>query len=47
VGRKIDKNKFIQMVDELYDHKGLDSAGIPKPETLKRLDLESEPSHQL
>ena len=47
VGRKIDKEKFIQMVDELYDHKGLDSEGIPKPETLKRLALENEPSHQL
>jgi len=47
VGRKIDKDKFTKMVDELYAHKGLDSAGIPKPETLKRLALENEPSHQL
>ena len=47
VGRKIDKEKFIQMVDELYEHKGLDSDGKPRPETLKRLGLENEPSHLL
>jgi aldehyde:ferredoxin oxidoreductase len=45
VGKKIDKKKFIQMVDEFYEHKGLDQKGIPKPETLKTLDLENEPSH--
>jgi aldehyde:ferredoxin oxidoreductase len=47
VGKKIDKGKFIQMVDEFYGFKGLDENGVPKPETLKRLGLESEPSHQL
>jgi aldehyde:ferredoxin oxidoreductase len=47
VGKKIDKNKFIRMVDELYEHKGLDKDGVPKPETLKKLGLESEPSHRL
>jgi len=45
VGMKIDKKKFIQMVDELYEHKGLDNNGIPKPETLKKLGLKNEPSH--
>jgi len=45
VGRKIDKEKFIRMVDELYEHKGLDKDGVPKPETLKALSLENEPSH--
>jgi aldehyde:ferredoxin oxidoreductase len=45
VGKKIDKKKFIQMIDEFYEHKGLDQKGIPKPETLKVLDLENEPSH--
>jgi aldehyde:ferredoxin oxidoreductase len=45
VGRKIDKKKFIQMIDELYEHKGFDNNGVPKPETLKRLGLENEPSH--
>jgi aldehyde:ferredoxin oxidoreductase len=45
VGRKIDKEKFIRMVDELYEHKGLDKDGVPKPETLKELGLENEPTH--
>jgi len=45
VGKKIDKKKFIQMIDELYEHKGLDNNGIPKPETLKKLGLKNEPSH--
>jgi aldehyde:ferredoxin oxidoreductase len=47
VGRVIDKEKFIKMIDELYEHKGLDSDGVPKPETLKELGLEKEPSHLL
>jgi len=47
VGKKIDKNKFIKMVDELYGHKGFDKNGIPKPKTLKRLGLDKEPSHLL
>ena len=45
IGMKIDKKKFIRMVDELYEHKGLDNNGIPKPETLKKLGLKNEPSH--
>ncbi|NOX32576.1 MAG: aldehyde ferredoxin oxidoreductase family protein [Deltaproteobacteria bacterium] len=47
VGMKIDKKKFIKMIDEFYEHKGLDKKGHPKPETLKRLKLENEPSHLL
>lgn len=47
VGRVIDKEKFIKMIDELYEHKGLDSDGVPKPETLKELGLGKEPSHLL
>lgn len=47
VGKKIDKEKFLQMVDEFYAYKGLDPDGVPRPETLKRLGLENEPSHQL
>ena len=47
VGKKIDREKFVQMVDELYAHKGLDQNGVPKQKTLKRLGLASEPSHQL
>ena len=47
VGMKIDKEKFIRMVDELYEYKGLDKEGAPKPETLKEQGLEGEPSHRL
>lgn len=47
VGLKIDKKKFIQMIDEFYEHKGLDKKGNPKPETLKRLEIANEPSHML
>jgi aldehyde:ferredoxin oxidoreductase len=47
VGKKIDKKKFVQMIDEFYEHKGLDKDGVPKAETLKALDLENEPSHLL
>ena len=47
VGRVIDREKFKKMVDELYEYKGLDKNGVPKPETLKRLGLEKEPSHLL
>jgi aldehyde:ferredoxin oxidoreductase len=47
VGRKIDREKFKQMIDDFYTHKGLDETGVPKPETLQRLGLENEPSHLL
>jgi len=47
VGRVLDKKKFVQMIDEFYEHKGLDKEGNPKPETLKELGLENEPSHLL
>ena len=47
VGRYIDKEKFIKMIDELYGHKGLDENGVPKPETLERLGLDKEPSHMV
>ncbi|NWG04622.1 MAG: aldehyde ferredoxin oxidoreductase family protein [Syntrophaceae bacterium] len=47
VGRVIDKEKFRKMIDEFYEYKGLDKNGVPKPETLKRLGLEKEPSHLL
>jgi len=45
VGRVIEKDKFVKMVDEFYEHKGLDTDGNVKPETLKELGLENEPSH--
>ncbi|MGD9057668.1 MAG: aldehyde ferredoxin oxidoreductase family protein [Desulfobacterales bacterium] len=47
IGMTIDKKKFIKMVDELYKHQGLDKAGVPKKETLKKLGLENEPSRLL
>jgi aldehyde:ferredoxin oxidoreductase len=47
VGRVIDREKFKKMIDEFYEYKGLDQNGVPKPETLKRLGLEKEPSHLL
>ncbi len=47
IGRKIDREKFEKMVDEYYEHHGWDKDGVPKPETLKRLGLENEPSHLL
>ncbi len=47
VGRVIDREKFRKMIDEFYEYKGLDKDGVPKPETLKRLGLENEPSHLL
>jgi len=45
IGLKIEKDKFVKMVDEFYEHKGLDKDGNPKPETLAALGLENEPSH--
>ena len=47
IGRTIDREKFKKMIDEFYGHKGLDENGAVKPETLKRLGLEKEPSHLL
>jgi aldehyde:ferredoxin oxidoreductase len=47
VGKVIDKKRFIKMIDEYYEHKGLDENGIPKKETLKELGLTKEPSHLL
>jgi aldehyde:ferredoxin oxidoreductase len=47
VGRVIDREKFKKMIDEFYEYKGLDQNGVPKPETLKRLGIENEPSHLL
>ena len=45
IGLKIDKEKFVKMVDEFYEHKGLDKKGNPKKKTLVELGLENEPSH--
>jgi aldehyde:ferredoxin oxidoreductase len=47
IGSHLDKEKFSKMIDEFYDYKGLDKEGNPKPEVLKELGLENEPSHLL
>ena len=47
IGLKIDRKKFKKMIDEFYEHHGWDENGVPTPETLKRLGLDKEPSHQL
>ncbi|MFC1949493.1 aldehyde ferredoxin oxidoreductase family protein [Chloroflexota bacterium] len=46
-GRSIDREKFTKMIDEYYQHHGWDEQGIPTPETLKRLEIDKEPSHKL
>jgi aldehyde:ferredoxin oxidoreductase len=45
IGAKIDRKKFKKMIDEFYKHHGWDEKGVPRPETLKRLGLDNEPSH--
>jgi len=47
IGLCIDKEKFDVMLDEFYEHKGLDKNGVPKKKTLKDLGLGNEPSHLL
>jgi aldehyde:ferredoxin oxidoreductase len=47
VGSVIDREKFRKMIDEFYEYKGLDQDGVPKPETLKRLGVDKEPSRLL
>ena len=46
-GRKIDREKFKKMLDEYYEYHGWDENGVPRPETLKRLGIDKEPSHML
>lgn len=45
--KKLDREKFKQMIDEYYALHGWDEKGVPRPETLKRLGLDKEPSHML
>ncbi|MEM1943157.1 MAG: aldehyde ferredoxin oxidoreductase family protein [Candidatus Caldarchaeum sp.] len=42
-GRKIDRQKFEQMLDEYYSLHGWDENGVPKRETLERLGLVEHP----
>jgi len=46
-GKTIDREKFDTMLDEYYELHGWDAGGVPKPETLKRLGIDTEPSHLL
>lgn len=46
-GKKLDREKFKKMIDEYYEQHGWDENGVPKPETLRRLGLDKEPSHRL
>ena len=45
IGRVIEKDKLLKMRAECYGYKGWDENGVPKPETLKRLGIDNEPSH--
>ncbi|MEW5910301.1 MAG: aldehyde ferredoxin oxidoreductase family protein [Thermodesulfobacteriota bacterium] len=47
IGMSIDREKFNKMLDEFYEIKGLDKTGKPKPATLKRLGIDTEPSRLL
>jgi aldehyde:ferredoxin oxidoreductase len=46
-GKSIDRDKFKKMIDEYYQLHGWDENGVPRPETLRKLGLEGEPSHML
>jgi aldehyde:ferredoxin oxidoreductase len=46
-GKVIDREKFRKAIDEFYQHHGWDENGVPRPEKLKKLGLDKEPSHQL
>jgi aldehyde:ferredoxin oxidoreductase len=43
--KSIDRGAFEQMIDEYYELHGWDEQGVPRPETLKKLGLDAEPSH--
>jgi aldehyde:ferredoxin oxidoreductase len=46
-GKKLDRKKFKKMIDEYYELHGWDENGVPRPETLKKLGIHKEPSHEL
>ena len=43
----IDRDKFRQMIAEYYGLHGWDENGVPRPETLRKLGIDQEPSHIL
>lgn len=46
-GKVIDRNKFQKMIDEYYELHSWDENGVPRPETLRKLGIDGEPSHLL
>lgn len=47
-GDHLDRERFEKAIDEYYELRGWDSkTGIPKPETLKKYNLDKEPAHIL
>jgi aldehyde:ferredoxin oxidoreductase len=44
-GRRLEREKFDQMLDEYYALHGWDKEGIPTKEALEKLGLSKEPSH--
>lgn len=46
-GKKIDREKYDEMLDEYYELHEWDKNGVPKAETLEKLGLAGEPSHLL
>lgn len=45
--KKINREKFDTMLNEYYNLHGWDNSGVPKTDTLKKLDLEKEPTKLL
>ena len=43
----IDREKYEDLLDVYYEIRGWDPQGKLKPETLRRLGLDQEPSHML
>jgi aldehyde:ferredoxin oxidoreductase len=46
-GKKIEREQFEKMLDEYYGLHKWDKNGVPTEETLKRLELDKEPTHIL
>jgi len=46
-GKNLDREKFKKMIDQYYQLHEWDENGVPKPETLKKLKIDKEPSHIL
>jgi aldehyde:ferredoxin oxidoreductase len=42
-GKSIDREAFKRMLDEYYELHGWDEQGVPRPATLAKLGLDTEP----